>query len=386
MYGGVPVPYNDVVFDNGGKGLRCIGFTHESNIQMENLEGSSTRLVIPQKGYDSSAKRFSALVAAMRKLNLALIARYTYHTTSAPKLMALFPHDENSMVMHELFFKENMVEIRFPPLETRQFTPTDEQNEFMDKFIDSMDLSASKQFDHLMDPGLQHLYRVIANRAINPDDPVPSVDKDLLALITPPQPNGIDIEEMKNLFPLEEIKLTTKEKLLKNIQNIENDVGHEDELAANLNANHDIDITKIGTIRPTADFLFLLNSGERFDLLIVQLQDVIVQLATKSMVAMDDKIHEALLAYRETAKQKGAYKYNDWIVNFKELLKEREKVKLWELIVNERLGLITASESETSTVTDENAVAFYKADDFYTQFNQNTDINMGDADDLLDEM
>lgn len=389
MYGAVPVSYSAVEFSNGGKGLKCIGFTKASTISEEDLKGSSIRMVIPQKNFESSAKRFSALLEAMRNLDLVIVARYTYHNSTAPAVMALFPHDDKSMLMHELFFKDNMISMTFPPLDTRKFTPSAEQSEFMDKFIDSMDLTENpsfKQFDSLMDPGLQHTYRVIAHRAINPNDPVPTVDKDLLALISPPKPDGIDIVAMKELFPLEEIKLTTKEKLLKNIQSgmVDDEVCKK---SLNSNANQqDIEITKIGTIQPTEDFLLLLASGEKFTDLIKQLQDVVVQLATKTMVAMDDKISKALFAYREHAKQKGAHKYNEWIGNFKELLKEREKVQLWEMIINEQLGLITNGESEISTVTDEEAAAFYKDDGFYTQVNQSSDMNTGDDDDLLNEM
>lgn len=387
MYGGTAVPLADHTFDNGGKALRCIGFTKVSSIRSECLEGSGTRMVIPQKGADSSAKRFSALLAAMRNQKMAIVARYTYSNTSAPRIVALFRHDDQSMLMHELFYKDNMVMMPFPPLETNRCKPTDEQNAFMDKFMDSMDLTGVSQYDHLMDPGLQHTYRVLAHRAINPADPLPSVDKDLLALVTAPKPAGIDIDEMKNLFPLKPIKLTSKEKWQKNITSGQNEFADEHELAANLNANQNtFDITKIGTIQPAEDFLFLFNGGERLDQLAPQIQDVIVQLAIKTMVAMDDKIHQALYAYREAAKEKAPFKYNEWIEKFKQLLNERERVQLWELIVNERLGLITERESSISTVTDENAAAFYKADEFYKQNNQNDDIRTDADDDLLDEL
>lgn len=384
MYGSTPVPFDDVELANGEKGLRCLGFAKTSSIQIEHLEGSSTRMVVPQTGADSSAKRFGALLAAMRDLDSALIARYTYSNRSAPKIMALFPHDDNSMLMHELFFKENMVLMTFPSLESHKFTPTDEQNEFMDKFIDSMDLTGSTQFDQLMDPGVQHIYRVLAHRAINPEDPLVAVDKSLLALITPPTPKGIDIDEMKTLFPLQEIERSNKEKWLENIQNLQSEAG--DNRATSLQDGNDIDITSVGTIRPAEDFLLLLAKGEHIDRPIRQLQDVIVQLAIKSVTAMDDKICKALDAYRENAKQKCPYKYNDYIQKFKDVLKEREKVQLWEMIVKERLGLITERESEISTVTDANAAAFYQGDEFYTQLNQSADIRMEDNDDLLDQL
>lgn len=390
MYGGVPVPYEDVTFDNGGKGLRCIGFIDISYIKDECLEGKTIWMIVPQKGFETSAKRFSALIKAMQNLNLAILARYTYRNGTAPKVMALFPHD-NSMLMHELFYKDSIVSVSFPSLQSTKCKPNNEQYEFMDKFVDSMDLTkktSEKHFKSLMDPGLQHAYRVIAHRAINPSDPVPAVDKDILALITPPKPSDmeIDIQQMKTLFPVKPVELSNKEKFLKNIQNIDNEVIDEVALIENLKAQNDSEISEIGTLRPSEDFLHLLNRGERFSALTVQLQNVIVTFVTKSMVSMDEKIHQALFAYRETAKMKAPYQYNDWILTLKELLKEREKTTIWELIVKENLGLITAHESEISTVTAEEAAIFYKADDFQSTANQCTDINSSEANDLFDEL
>lgn len=390
MYGGVAVVYDDVTFENGGKALRCVGFTNQSNIWNEHLEGKSIWMVVPQKGMKVSTNQFSALIQAMKKANLAIIARYTYRNGTAPKLMALFPHDD-SMLMYELFFKDNIVSINLPSLMSKKHTPNEEQLKFMDNFIDAMDLSTTKnpmhdRLNNLVDPGVQHAYRVIAHRAINPSDPIPVIDDDLKSLITPPILPNIDYVQMKKLFPVEPVKLTTQEKLRQNIQNIDKDVIDENDLIANIEAKNDSEIIEIGTIRPHEDFLYLLNRGERFTVLAAQLQTVIFNLVTKAMVSMDDKIHQALLTYRETAKLKGPYQYNDWIVTLKELLKEREKMTLWELIVGENLGLITKDESESSTVTSEEAAAFYKADEFCTQAKRSTDMDTGEANDLFDEL
>lgn len=391
LYGGVTVDYSDDSSkDNGGKGLLCIGFTKVSTILPEHFEGTSIWMVVPQKGFEVSAKRFSALIRAMKKANLAIIARYTYRAGTAPKLMALFPHDD-SLLMHELYFKDNIVSVSFPSLNTKKYTPTDDQYEFMDKFIDAMDLNdpknpSSERLKNLIDPGLQHSYRVLAHRALNPKDPLPKIDDDLLALITTPKVAEIDIDQMKTLFPTEPIKLTTREKFLRNIRNIDNDVVDEVGMIENLKAQNDSQITEIGTIRPAEDFLELLHRGEKFDKLGDQVQNVIVNLVTKAMISMDDKIHMALLAYRETAKQKMPYKYNEWIKTLKELLQEREKISVWELIVNESLGLITENETEISTVSVEEAAAFYKSDDFGKELNRVTDMDTGDGNDLFDDM
>lgn len=393
MYGDVAIPYDDFTFENGGKALRCIGFTNQSTILNEHLEGKSIWMVVPQKGMDVSTKRFSALLQAMKNANLAIIARYTYRIGTAPKLMALFPH-EDSMLMHELFFKDNIVSIKLPSLMSKKYTPNEEQLELMDKFIDAMDLSSSNhplhgRLNNLMDPGVQHAYRVIAYRAINPSDPIPAIDDDLKSLLTPPKLPNVDYDQMKKLFPVEQVKLTTREKLLQNIQNIDKDVIDENDLLANIQAKNDSEIIEIGTIRPHEDFLYLLNRGERFSVLAIQLQTVIVNLVTKVMVTVlstDDKIYQALLTYRETAKLKGPYQYNDWIVTLKELLIDSEKTALWELVVTENLGLITKDESDISTVTNEEAAAFYKSDEFCTQAKRATDMDIGEGADLFDEL
>ena len=85
-------------------------------------------------------------------------------------------------------------------------------------------------------------------------------------------------------------------------------------------------IYEIGTVKPAEDFIKLLEFGEAFNLLAAQIQTVINNLVLKSIVAMDKKVLQALLAYCETAEQKAPIRYNKWIAEFKELLKEREKL------------------------------------------------------------
>lgn len=392
LYGGVSVPFEDANKESGTKGLRCLGFTDISNIRMEYLKGDTIWLVIPQKGFEFSSKCYSALMNAMGNMNVALIAHYTYRDGTAPKMMAIFASDD-SMHMYELFFKDNIIDTNFPLLNSKSTAPSAEQLDFMDKFIDSMDLVAehdldqgfvktTEQFKPLLDPGLQNMYRVIANRAINPKDPVLKPHPDIMVLITPQkQP---DVDGLKTLFPLKPIKLTNKEKLLQNLSKANEDAIDEP-IASNSNQNFS-EISEIGTIRPAEDFMDLWNQGKGFDELSKQIEKVIADLVMNSMICMNDKVIPAMFAYRETARLKAAYKYNEWITEFKQQLIEREKHQLWQLIVDEQLGLITAEESKFMVlVSSEDALAFYKIDEQMTKVAQPMETN-GDDDDLFDDL
>lgn len=388
-YGGTVIPFEDAdEFETGGKGLRCIGFTNAATIRDEYLAGSGIWVVGPQKGSQVASKMLTALSKTMHKLNLLMVARYTYGNKTAPKMMVLFPNtmtpkscEHNSLLMYELFYKDSFVDIAFPPLQSKKTAPSAEQCEIMDEFIDSMDLmigndskvaehfdsdaekTSSEFFKKLLDPGLQHMYRAIAHRALNPNDPVLKADKDILDMITPPKEKDAQaiVEKMKTLFPLEAVKMSNKEQFMERLRN-----WNDDQAPMPLNDGSDIydsnggrAIVEVGTIDPADDFIELYRRGERFDNLAPQIQKAIVEIVLKSIVLLEEKVIKAIFAYREVAKEKAPYKYNEWIKCFKETLEQNGKVTLWiKLVANEQLGLITETESELSTVTETEAKKF----------------------------
>ncbi|XP_031632089.1 X-ray repair cross-complementing protein 5 [Contarinia nasturtii] len=394
MYGGEPIIFEDTKFENGGKQLKLIGFTEIASIKLVYLVGDTIWLVVPQYGADVSTKKFAALLKAMEKSKLAIIARYAYRAGVAPKLMALFP-DEDKMLMYELNYNDSYVDLQFPTLTSNAYAPSDEQRECMDKFIDSMDLSGEDQmnvddieplgmFDKLLDPGLQYTYRAMAHRAINPGEPMLKLDDDIKALITAPKKP--DVEQLKTVFPLKEAKLTGKDAILQKILKADKQEP-ESEVKPDLEQKKYSDVHEVGTIKPADDFNSLLDQGEPFNVLSEQIEKVIVAIVIKSMVAMDDKVLKALMVYRETAKLKGPFKYNSWIPTFKEELKQREKIQLWQSLINEKLGLISANESEISTVTEDEVKEFYKFDDFNTiQSHTNNNDVLESGADLFDDM
>lgn len=397
MYGQTAVPYDQgVKYDGGPKSFRCIGFVDQSDIKDHNLAGTGVWVVIGQKESSVAEKMITALVASMRNSNLAMIVRYVYSRVAKPKMMALFPNghnkkypNHNSLLMYELLYKENYVQVTFPSLQTKKTEPTAEQYEAVDKLIDSMDLmdvvdnaqfenagvdddddmeerQGSEAFKRLLNPGLQHMYRAIAHRALHPKEPVLSADKDLLEMLNPPKEVQVKskphVERIKELFPLEVVKKSTKTALFEKLQKISGNVDPDADDNLLMAPSHDgnVNLVEVGTVSPAEDFLELLRRGERYPALATQLQKVINDIVLKSMVLPVEKVLKAILVYREEAKRLGPHKYNEWVQEFKHLLIQRNKEDIWvKLIQVEGFGLITSKESEMSLVTEEEAAAFY---------------------------
>lgn len=380
MYGQTPVPYQEsegITYDSGSKSFRCIGFVGQSEICEHNLAGTGIWAVVPQKNSIVAEKMLAALTATMRNSNLAMICRYVYRAGTRPKMMVLYPNNynknypnHNSLLMYELFYKENYVQITFPSLQTKKTEPNNEQYEAVSKLIDEMDLmkvgqNADEAFKKLLNPALQHMYRAIANRALHPNHSALTADKDLLEMLSPPQElqnqSKPHIEKIKELFPLEIVKKSKKNALFEKLQKISaTSDGDVDNLPSISHDTSQTNLIEVGTISPAEDFMDLLNRGERYTTMADQIQNVINNIVLKSVVLPEEKVVKAMMAYREQAKLLGPHRYNDWIAEFKTLLLQRNKEDIFvKLVQMEGFGLITNKESEKSLVTDEEATAFY---------------------------
>lgn len=211
--------------------------------------------------------------------------------------------------------------------------------------------------------------------------PVPKPDQDLLELVEMPpaklrERSAANVAKLRELFPLERVApLTGNQKLFNKIQQI--NAAADDNLPTSSGGGGDTAGTnqqrsseehgsshvllEVGSVTPAEDFAELLHRGEKFSVLCQQIQNVIGDLILKSIECPVTKVSMALLVYREEAKIIGAFRYNEWIVGFKTMLFDRRKSSVWdEIFVREQYGLITASESETSTVTPEEAKQFYE--------------------------
>lgn len=415
MYGQQPVVSEGIEYNSGGRSFKCVGFTSQTNVHDEYLTGTGIWAVVAQKNCPVAEKMLAALAKVMREMNLAMIARYVYGGNAKPKMMALFPNNllkgkpnHHSLVMHELIFIDNYVQMQLPSLKTKKTQATDEELEAVDKLIDSMDLMSvpledgdddvsaaavtGEAFRNLLNPVLQHTYRTTAYRALHPKERLQAVDPDLIALLNAPpsvkskaKPHA---EKIKELFKLEpNVRNTTSRKyeFYNKIKGISS-VPETSVVGADGNARDDDRIVaEIGTITPDEDFISLLERGESLATVGVQMQNVIYRIVFQSMVIPEDKIKRAFVTYREMAKSLGPFRYNEWIVEFKKLLMDNRKLEFWQtFIVKECFGLITKDESDMSTTTGAEASAFYKDDIPTTEANaepqgDDDDDNMFDA-------
>ena len=197
--------------------------------------------------------------------------------------------------------------------------------------------------------------------------------------------------KIKELFILETTNKTDKlDWVLKNMKKDSQsmDTSSTDDGYSTMSLNDEQQLVEVRTISPAEDFEALLKRGEKFVVLVKQIQNIISNLVFKAVVIDDDKVSKAIGIYREEAKQLGAFNYNEWIAEFKEIILKQQKKDFWEnVIVQQKLGLITSSETETSFTTDADAQKFYSttADE-----SKNTETGEYDdyiaADDLLDEI
>lgn len=369
-FAGEFVPYDD---DGQLKGARksmlCTGFTKEGLISDLHLAGTGIWVVVPQKNCPASAKMMVALVAEMRRTKVAMIVRYTNNVRTSPKMMALFPNDinrtypkHNSLLMHELIFKQNYLRVQFPSFRTNKNKPSADQYAVIDNLIDSMDLTSCETFKRLHDPALLRMYQAIEDRALNPQEPLKDIGDDVKDMLYTPRHLQEQakpfIEQAKALFPLKEAKKTSRNALKERLQKNAREIAH---LTSSSAYNATLKITEVGTATPADDFTELLKNGELLRTLIPQIEKVIDTLAFQSVEVPEEKISKALRVYRDAAKMMGPFRYNEWIGSFKAQMLERDRHDLWhKIIVAERLGLITATESENSTIIEADAEEFYR--------------------------
>lgn len=391
MYGDEAVSFEYAKkFESGGRQLRLIGFSKEERISDYFLLMEKIHVVVAQKGFQVAQKMLAALTRAMRKNNLVMIARYVYNAITEPKLMVLFPNnhhrkypEHNSLLMTELIFRENIREKKFPSLRREKIEPTKEQYEVMGKLIDCMDLmnandadvfasneeneGSKEAFKKLLNPVIQHTYRAVTQRALHPKEPVLAVDKDLKEMLDVPSKLQTDVDsisaEMKKLCVFKDNKEEFKKSVLRRMDNV-------------VQRDQDVITKQIGTITPAEDFAELLNAGERFENLAKQLNTVIEDIIFK--YDLPDKVPMAICAFREAAKSRSPYVYNEWITIFKEQLINRDRIAFWQnVIVKEKLGLLSTGDAEQSTVTNKEAEEFYELPKEAEQIENNDD--QGDA-------
>lgn len=214
------------------------------------------------------------------------------------------------------------------------------------------------------------LWSLSSCSALNPMQPIPPIDTDLTDRIDAPakvKASAVEpLKAIRALFPLEPIVKETNAKLFAKLNAISS-AANPTETVAETNVLPDgLKLVTVGTVTPAEDFAELLHRGERFSDLCDQMANVIRALVLQSADVKSAKLGRAIMMFREEAKMLGPHRYNQFVEDFRDMLAERHQSNVWQdIVVRERFGLISNTESMASAVTDQ------EADEFYEKGNRN---------------
>ncbi|XP_077286689.1 X-ray repair cross-complementing protein 5 Ku80 [Arctopsyche grandis] len=417
LYGQTAVPFTKLdktmEYESGPKCLTVFGFTKRSNINWNNLSGDGTTYVVARKGDENATIALDALVTTLERLNLVAIVRKVYNKSTAPHMNVLFPNvddDYKCLSMINLAYKEDYRYMAFPSLNKKKYIANDDQIKAIDDLIDSMDLSAVDEYgreflslENSVNPVIQHFFDTISHRARHPDEPLPPIRPEVQELLEVPIP----ITKIM-LEPLESVKknfeLIIHEKVKTGKYWVNQNLKQEDKSSdiaepstssitpkvstvpkvstsvASIMASQ---TTRVGTVNPVKDFTELLQNGEPFDSVCEQMIESIERLVLFTLSSNNTKPLSALKALRVECVLKNTLIFNNWISQFKVALLERCKEDFFDVLVAQKLGLITKTENPSSTCDEAAAVLFYNAKSNQRGNNLN-EIDTSEIDNLFD--
>ncbi|XP_061178116.1 X-ray repair cross-complementing protein 5-like [Saccostrea echinata] len=402
------------------KCLKTLGFTKAENIKRHHFMGDNTHYVVADKDDEAAVVALSALINALYETNMAIIVRKVYSAATAPKLGCLMPHIKSSyecLIYVELPFMEDIRQYTFGSLPLKEETqankkykPTDAQLDAINELINETDLSQAAEDEDgektealkpklIFNPYFQRLYQCLQHRALEPHEPLPELSPLVANSLKPPQEIVTRCEaqcdKIKELFKLEVVKKKedkTGENMFKQKEDEEpssKKIKLDDDLGGGLAGMTKADVTEVGTVTPVDDFITLINQrdADRFEEASKQMQKRVEQLVTDSFgPQFYGKASDCLKALREQSiKKSEPTLYNNFMKKFKDFLIEKGRRDFWEMIVDEKQGLITKAESEDSGVTLEEAKAFTTEEEEKKMESQ-PPAEGDDAEDLLDQI
>ena len=308
--------------------------------------------------------------------NLVMVVRRVYRAGCNPCLAILMPEEsqDEEGVLHQVFsylelpFMEDVRQFYFPPLTTEKAKPSKEQLEAVDDLIDALLVKDDDKIDtrQKLNPYYQHLYQCVTFKALNPGRVLPKL-RDFAAEIMD-QPKDLEekakpvLEKISKLFKTEVIekkrgKLTGEEVFGNFTMKGENEAKRP-KLDLSLSSGPKVD--KVGTVNPSEDFKNMLENGMPFASVLVQLEEVIFKFIAENYDEMLlSKAIKALKTYRETSlKEKNVRHFNQFMQDLKQTVKTMNRTKVWDLILEHNLGLISTTEEFNSNITSDEAKEF----------------------------
>ncbi|XP_032675501.1 X-ray repair cross-complementing protein 5 [Odontomachus brunneus] len=233
LYGGKAVPVSDdcqkaMTPKVNEKCYKIHGFTARENVPMEYWLSDGTYVIVPAD--ESVSAPFYSLVQAMVEKNVVAIVEKVYRKNTEANMVALFPSvdDPNEpwcLIEIGLPFERDYGAIAQRPLKFMMKQLSEEQSDAIDDLLTSLELPEGADEDSIADgekylpecmadPGAQHMWDILAARALHPDQPLPPITEDVKNLLEQPESVKekckLTADRIKDLFMLKKIPSKTK--------------------------------------------------------------------------------------------------------------------------------------------------------------------------------
>ncbi|CAG09291.1 unnamed protein product, partial [Tetraodon nigroviridis] len=422
-YGSDIVPFSKVdqeqmKYKHDGKCFAVLGFTKQNLVHRHQFIGNQVIKLFAAKDDEHAGVALSALIRALRELEMVAIVRYAYDRRSNPQVGAAFPcikqHYECLMYI-QLPFVEDLRQFSFPSFDNKKVTPTETQLSAVDSLIDSMMLveegDDGKPKDmfkvhHIPNPEFQRLFQVLKpkclhHRVVNPGTPLPPIEPWLKAVLGRPDVIGqrcqAPLEELKRVFPLTQVE--KKKNLKTSAEVFGKDSGEpdgkkakhdeeEEEEDFNLANITEGSITSVGSVDPARDFCFLVKQKSiPFGEVCQQLIQRIEQLLSNRNTEYYTKSITGIQAFREQSVKLGnADLYNNYLQSLKGSITNRQLEVFWDLLVQDGLTLISNDQVKGSAIFNAEANQFLVGVEKKEEVAPPPAEDNEDVDDLLDMM
>ncbi|XP_009994539.1 PREDICTED: X-ray repair cross-complementing protein 5 [Chaetura pelagica] len=416
-YGSDIVPFSkedeeQMKYKTEAKCFSVLGFSRSSQIQRHYYMGNQVLKVFAAKDDENAAVAFSALVHALDELNVVAVVRYAYDRRCNPQVGVAFPYIKDAyecLIYVQLPYMEDLRQYIFSSLKNnKKCIPTVDQLSAVDSLIDSMNLvyedDDGESFEDLFKPSkipnphFQRLYQCLQHKAFHPNDPLPPVEPHLLEMLEIPrvvkERCQATLEKVKALFPLKEVGKKKEEMTAQDIfkdnedgPNAKKPKLEDEEGSFSIMKLAEGNVTSVGSVNPAEDFRILVRQRS------ADFKDVSQQLINRIDQFLENKGSQyymkginCIRVFREEAiKLSKVQCFNDFLQALKSKVEDKALADFWEIMIQDRISLITKDEAEGSSVTSEEAEKFLAPKVKKNETVSPTD-EAGDVDDLLDMM
>ncbi|NXA25360.1 XRCC5 protein, partial [Ibidorhyncha struthersii] len=414
-YGSDIVPFSkedeeQMKYKTEAKCFSVLGFSRSSQIQRHYYMGNQVLKVFAAKDDENAAVAFSALVHALDELKVVAIVRYAYDRRCNPQIGVAFPYIKDTyecLIYVQLPYVEDLRQYIFSSLKNnKKCIPTADQLSAVDSLIDSMNLvcedDAGETFEDLFKPSkipnphFQRLYQCLQHKAFHPSEPLPPIEQHLLEMLEMPcvvkERCQAPLEKVKALFPLKEVGKRKEEKTAQDIFKDNNEDGpklkkpkiEDEEGSFSIMKLAEGNVTSVGSVNPAEDFRIMVRQKN------ADFKDVSQQLINRIDQFLENKGSQyymkginCIRVFREEAiKLSKVQCFNDFLQALKSKVEDKALADFWEIIIQDRISLITKDEAEGSLVTSEEAEKFLAPKEKKNETLPPTDEG-GDVDDLV---